>query len=67
MPKAGPNEAQLGLMGLVPLTEAFEASIDMGHPDDCTGGMFFSAAPWKSLGSLSPSLQVGMMPGAHAS
>lgn len=55
------------LMGLVPPMEAFEVSLDVGHPDDCTGEMVFPTAPWKTLGSLSPSVQVGMIPGPDAS
>lgn len=50
-------------MGLVPPIETFEVSIDVGHPDDCTGGMVFPTAAWKALGSLSPSMRVGMILG----
>lgn len=67
--KLGPRKLSWGwwLMGLVPSVETFEVSIDVGHPGDCTGGMVFPIAPWKALGSPSPSMRVGMIPGADAS
>lgn len=54
-------------MGLVPPVETFELYIDMGHSGGCAGGMVFPTAPWKVLGSLSPSMWVGMIPVADAS
>lgn len=54
-------------MGLVPPLKTLEVSIDMVHPDDGTGGMVFPTAPWKALGSLNPSMQVGLMSGSDVS
>lgn len=55
------------LTGLVPPIDAFEVSADVSHPEDRAGGMIFPTDPWKALGSLSPSMWVGMIPGADAS
>lgn len=61
--KLGPMKLSLGwwLMGLVPPLKTLEGSIGMVHPGDGTGGMFFPTAPWKALGSLNPSMQVGLI------
>lgn len=66
--KLGPMELSWGwwLMGLVPPLKTLEVSIDVAHPDDVTGGMVLPTAPWKALGSLNPSLQIGLMPGSDA-
>lgn len=61
MPKAGLMELSWGwwLVGLAPPLKTLEVSIDVAHPDDGPGGMVFPTAPWKALGSLNPSMQVG--------
>lgn len=66
--KLGPMELSWGwwLMGLVPPLKTLEASIDMAHPDDGTGGMVLPTALRKALGSLNPSMQVGLIPGPDA-
>lgn len=68
-PKLGPMKLSWGwwLMGLVPPLKTLEVSIDMVHSDDGTGGMVFATSPWKALGSLNPSMQVGLMSGSDVS
>lgn len=67
--KLGPMKLSWGwwLMGFAPPMETFEVPTDRGHPDGCTGGILSHTAPWKALGSLGASLQVGMIPEAGVS